>query len=184
MFRYLLPILAIIPLTAAEPAAKAGIPVTVIGESPSPCWTPSGWMGETTFITLDATWTNNPHSGPTCTKCEYRKSDGWGGVVWQSPANDWGDAPGGWNLGDATKLVVWARGELGGEEVSFSFGLIGADKPYHDTAKDSTKVKLTREWAAYEINVAGKDLSRIKTGFCWIVGGQTATFYLDDVRWE
>ena len=184
MPRYLLPILALANLTAVEPAPKAGLPVTVIAESVSPCWTPSGWMGDTSFITFDAAWKTNPHSGATCTKCEFRKSDGWGGVVWQSPGNDWGDAVGGWNLAGAGKLVVWARGELGGEEVSFSFGLIGADKPWHDTAKDSLKVKLTREWTQYEINVSGKDLSRIKTGFCWIVGRQTATFYLDDVRWE
>lgn len=183
MFRYLLPILTTVTLSSAE-GTKATLPVTVIGESPSPCWTPSGWMGDTSFITYDGAWAQNPRSGATCAKCEFRTSDGWGGVVWQAPANDWGDAAGGWSLSDATKVVVWARGEVGGEEVTFSFGLIGSDKKFHDTAKGETKVKLTREWAQYEIDLAGKDLSHIKTGFCWIVGGQTATFYLDDVRWE
>ena len=85
---------------------------------------------------------------------------GWGGIVWQSPGNDWGDKTGGWNLSDATRLIVKARGEEGGEEVTFSFGLIGADKPFHDSAKGSTKVTLTREWQPYEISLAGKDLRR------------------------
>jgi hypothetical protein len=183
MSRLLILCLTLTSLIAAE-GAKASLPVTVVGESASPCWTPSGWMDDTSFITYDGAWTQNPRSGATCAKCEFRKSDGWGGVVWQAPANDWGDAAGGWNLSEATKIVIWARGELGGEEVTFSFGLISADKPFHDTAKGETKVTLTRDWAQYEIPASGKDLSHIKTGFCWIVGGQTATFYLDDVRWE
>lgn len=168
----------------AADGTKASLPVTVIGESASPCWTPSGWMGETSFISYEAAWPTNPHSGSTCAKCMYKKSDGWGGIVWQSPGNDWGDQSGGWNLSDATRLIVWARGEDGGEEVSFSFGLIGADKPFHDSAKGSVKVTLTKDWQPYEIPLAGKDLSHIKTGFCWTVAGKAATFYLDDVRWE
>lgn len=184
MIRHLALILATSSALIAADGAKAGLPVTVIGESPSPCWTPSGWMGETSFITYDATWPTGPHSGATCAKCMYKKSDGWGGIVWQNPGNDWGDKSGGWDLGGATRLVIWARGEDGGEEVGFGFGLIGADKPFPDSAKGSTKVTLTKQWAEYVIPVDGKDLSHLKTGFCWTVAGKAATFYLDDVRWE
>lgn len=61
------------------------------------------------------------------------------------------------------------------------------DKPYHDTAKgEIEKVHLTTEWKPYSIDLAGKDLSRIVTGFAWVVAGQgkPVTFYLDDVRYE
>jgi hypothetical protein len=131
--------------------------------------------------------TDNPHSGKTDLKVEYTTGGEWGGVVWQSPANDWGNAPGGWDLTGAKKLTFWARGAKGGEEVSFSFGLIGKDKPNPDSAKGSLeKVKLTTEWKQYEIDLTGKDLSQIKTGFCWVLGakGEPITFYLDDVKYE
>ena len=60
-----------------------------------------------------------PHSGKTCIRVDYQAGDGWGGVVWQSPANDWGDAPGGFDLTGAKALTFWARGAKGGEAVDF-----------------------------------------------------------------
>jgi hypothetical protein len=56
-----------------------------------------------------------------------------------------------------------------------------------DSAKGKLeRVKLSAEWKRYEIDLAGKDLRRIKTGFCFIVAGQRkpVMFYLDDVRFE
>lgn len=106
---------------------------------------------------------------------------------WQSPAEDWGDKPGGWDLSGAKKLTFWARGEKGGEEVNFSFGLLGADKKFPDSDKGETgKIKLTKEWQQHSIALAGKDLSQIKTGFCWVVAGNghPVTFYLDDIQWK
>jgi hypothetical protein len=107
--------------------------------------------------------------------------------VWQSPANDWGDRPGGWDLSGARKLTFWARGDKGGETVTFEFGLIGRDKAYHDTAKGKLAgVRLTERWQQFEIDLAKKDLTRIKSGFvCVIAGaGRPITIYLDDVRYE
>jgi hypothetical protein len=45
---------------------------------------------------------------------------------------------------------------------------------------------LTTAWTEYSIPVEGRDLSRAKTGFKWVVGGQgkSRTFYMDDVRWQ
>ena len=67
------------------------------------------------------------------------------------------------------------------------FGLIGKDKPNPDSAKGNLeKQKLTTEWKQYEIDLTGKDLSQIKTGFCWVLGakGEPITFYLDDIKYE
>ena len=88
-------------------------------------------------------------------------------------------------------MVFYARGEVGGEEVSFGFGLIRSEKRFFDTAKRSLdKVKLTREWQRFEIPCDNlqptENLSRIKTGFVWTVAspGHPVVFYLDNIGWE
>lgn len=168
-------------------ARKAKLPLELTsedgGDGP---YTASGYMGNTGAIKMGET-TTNPHSGKSALKVEYTANDNWGGVVWQSPANDWGDAVGGWNMTGAKRLTFWARGDKGGEEVSFSFGLINKDKKYPDSAKGETgKVKLSTDWKEYSIDLKDKDLSQVKTGFCWVVAGNGApiTFYLDGIKFE
>ena len=120
-------------------------------------------------------------------RASYSAADGFGGVVWQNPANDWGDLPGGRDLSGAKKLTFWARGAAGGETVEFKMGLLGEEKKFPDSASAGLPpVALTKAWKQYTIDLAGKDLSRIKTGFAWVLAGQgkPVTFYLDDVRYE
>ena len=173
------------PLPAAR---KATLPITVFGPPPgNDPFIPSGYMGNTGAIKMNAGWTENPHSGKTCLQVNYTASDNWGGVVWQNPENNWGDHSGGWNLTGAKTLSFWARGNKGGEMVTFLFGLIGADKPFHDTGSGKLdRVILTKTWKQYTIDLKGQDLSRIVTGFAWTLAasGQPVTFYLDDVRYE
>ena len=148
---------------------------------------PSGYMGNTAAIKADERCTIKPHSGKTCMQWQYAATDNWGGVVWQSPANDWGDLAGGKNLTGATKLTFWARGEKGGEVVSFLCGIINRDKPFFDTVQAKLdKVALTPDWKQYTIDLKGKDLTRVKTGFGWTLAaeGRPVTFYLDDIRYE
>jgi hypothetical protein len=144
-------------------------------------------MGDTTSIKIDDRSADDPHSGKTCLKATYSAPKNWGGVVWQNPPNDWGTKPGGWNLTGAKALSFWARGAHGGEVVSFEFGLLGKDKLYPDSASGKLdNVKLTKDWKQYSIDLKGKNLSRIKTGFAWIVAGtgHPVTFYLDDIRYH
>lgn len=180
-----LAILSLAALAAAD-APKADLPCAVYADGKPPVWIASGYMGDTGAITMNEAATDNPHSGATCLQVGFNKGDGWGGVVWQDPANDWGDAAGGRNLTGATKLSLWARGATGGEKVKFGFGVLGADKPFHDSGKKELEVTLGKEWKEYDLDVTGLDLSRIKTGFMWVVGGQGqgVNFYLDDIRWE
>jgi hypothetical protein len=183
---------ASVPTTRAEEAASTNsvkMPFTVFDEkgSTNNHYIASGWMGNTKGIKLDEGHTSNPHGGKTCLRFEYNESGEWAGVVWQDPANDWGDQPGGWNLTGATKLKFWARGDKGGETVTFKFGVLGSDKKYSDTAAgDAGAVRLTKEWQEYTIDLAGKDLTRIKTGFVWTLAGQGSPviFFLDDIRFE
>ncbi len=152
-----------------------------------PAFVPTGYMGATAAIKLDEGCRTNPHSGTTCIQVQYSAKDNWGGVVWQNPANDWGKKPGGMNLTGAKRLTFWARGEKGGETVSFLCGLLGKDKPYYDTVQEKLdRVVLTKAWKLYTVDLGGKDLSRIKSGFAWtlVAAGAPVTFYLDDIRYE
>jgi hypothetical protein len=174
----------IIPL----PAPQAELPFVLYadGMKDSP-YAPSGYMGNTTAIKMTLDCTDQPHSGDTCLRVDYQAADNWGGVLWQSPPNDWeGEKPGGLNLTGATELEFWARGAEGGEVVDFTLGVLDGEQPYRDSAKAELKaVRLTTEWQKLRIPLDGRDLSRIKTGFGWSLAGQgkPVTFYLDDIRY-
>ena len=170
-------------------ARKAKLPLVVYDESgrERPPFVPAGWMGNAKAMKLDESCKTRPHGGKTCLRLEYQAKDGWGGIVWQSPAGDWGDRPGGWDLSGARRLTFWARGAKGGETVTFEFGILGRDKKFPDSGRGKLeKVKLTAEWRQLSIDLAGKDLQRIKTGFVLVVAatGAPLTFYLDDIRYE
>lgn len=170
------------------PAGQAtDLPLTVYGDgNAAGPYIPSGYMGDTAAIKMDEKSTIQPHAGGHCLRVLFENPAGWGGVAWQDPANDWGDKPGGYDLTGAKTLSFWARGDKGGERVKVGYGLIGPDKPFPDTARDEREVTLGKDWKRYTFDLAGKDLSRIKTGFFWVVAGQGApvTFYLDDIRYE
>ncbi|MDA7675154.1 hypothetical protein N8583_02135 [Akkermansiaceae bacterium] len=104
-------------------------------------------------------------------------------VVWQHPSGDWGDAPGGFDLTGATKLSFWARGNAGGEKVTIGIGNIGNDKVYHDTFADKKELTLGTEWQEFEIDLTGKNLTRIKSALYFTTSstGQPQTFFLDGV---
>jgi hypothetical protein len=176
------------PVVIAK-ARKAELPLVLYDEASrdKPPYAPTGWMGNTKATKMNPTCMETPKAGKTCIRIDYSANDGWAGIVWQHPANDWGARPGGWDLTGAKKLTFWARGKTGEEVVTFELGLLGKDKAYPDTAKGKLdRIKLTKEWKQYSIDLAGKDLSRIKTGFScvWSASGKPITFYLDEVRYE
>ena len=171
----------------SRPIADAvDLPFVVVGDSAVAAYAPSGWMGDFSSLTMDAGSREQPRSGPTCMKFRYGRLEGWTGVVWQDPPNDWGDRAGGFEPSGATKLTFWVRGAMGGERVKFGLGIIPKDRAFYDTAIAEREVTLTREWRRVEISLKGKSLRRIKSGFWWTLGGQGApvTFYLDDVAYE
>ena len=170
---------------SAIKARAAKLPFDLTPENGDAPYAASGFMGNAGAITV-ATSTENPHSGKSDIKVQYNAADNWGGVVWQSPADDWGDKPGGFDLDGAKKLTFWARGAQGGEKVEFGFGLIDRDKKFYDTAKGKTAATLTKEWKQYTVPIGDVDLSRIKTGFYWTAAatGAPFTFYLDDIKYE
>lgn len=154
---------------------------------------PSGWMGDYGDLRLDDHWKPaGDKDASTVIKVTYtgqaRQNNGWAGMYWQNPANNWGSRPGGYNLNGMKKLIFRARGEVGGERVE-EFKVGGMTGDYADSGSASVgPIVLTKDWKTYEISLEGQELSSITGGFCWTAtrdgNPKGATFYLDDIRYE
>jgi len=167
-------------------------PIYTDENSPDNHYFPSGWMGDYSAISFDSAYMANPHSGSTSIKITYSnratQGAGWAGIYWQNPSNNWGTSPGGFDLTGATKLVFWARGEVGGERIE-EFKVGGITGEYADTdVAGIGPVALTPDWKKYVIDLSGKDLSSIIGGFAWSANldnnPEGLRFYLDDIRYE
>jgi len=117
-----------------------------------------------------------------------KEGEKWGGIYWLNPPNNWGSRKGGYNLTGAEKLVFWAKGENGGEQIQeFTVGGIGYNYPDSDLVVIGPII-LSSVWREYTIDLRGKDLSYVSGGFAWTtsenVNGESCKFYLDDIRFE
>jgi hypothetical protein len=172
-------------------------------------FSPSGYMGDFKDLKIDFYHRQKPFSGNSCIKIVYKHGEstknGWAGLYWLDPADNWGDNPGGYDLKDADKLTFWARGEKGGEEISL-FQIGGIISEYRDIGIRSIgPITLSRNWQQYTISREGlspkiivtkgdpnwvkemEPLSRIIGGFCWVAnmyGDQDIIFYLDEIKYE
>ncbi len=154
---------------------------------------PSGWIGDYGDIKMIDQSAENPHSGTTSIQFVYSakktQGQGWAGVYWQNPANNWGNKKGGFDLTGMAKLTFWARGAKGGEVLQ-KVMVGGITKgTYPDTVTVETgPIELTNTWQQHTVNLAGKDLSYINGGFGWSttadLNPEGATFYLDDIKFE
>jgi hypothetical protein len=152
---------------------------------------PSGWMGDYGDIRFSDNF-KDPKSQKPVIQVTYTgkgsKGNGWAGIYWQNPPNNWGSRNGGFNLNGAKKVLFNARGEKGGEIVS-QFKIGGISGNFSDSGSAAVgPVTLTKEWKPYEISLEGQELSSISGGFCWTMthddNPDGATFYLDDIRYE
>lgn len=178
--------------TVAEPFKS----FTVYQDKSTPNrFTPSGYMPTGECLMIDDGWVTDCQEGASCIKIEYdticsSKSRRWAGVYWLNPPDNWGDKKGGYNLTGAKKLVFWARGEKGGEQIAeFKIGGVGLNREYPDSDTASIgPVILTNQWKQYTIDLRDKDLSSISGGFAWIANvdanNQPCHFYLDDIHYE
>ncbi|MCG2713044.1 MAG: hypothetical protein L6416_12080 [Candidatus Omnitrophica bacterium] len=155
-------------------------------------YAPSGWMGDYGDIKMNDNFAENPYSGKTCIKFAYSakgaQGAGWAGVMWQNPANNWGEIKGGFDLSGAKKLTFWAKGEKGDERImEFKMGGIGGTYPDSDSIGIGP-IDLTNEWKQYSIDLTDVDLSYVNGGFCWSSNADSnpegMVFYLDDIQYE
>jgi hypothetical protein len=150
---------------------------------------PSGFMGDINDIKLAGSYKVELPKGYPCLKLAYTPAgkNGWIGIKWQNPPNNWGKMDGGYNLSAAKKLTFCAKGEKGGEVVEFLLG--GILSEYPDTANlTAGDITLDKEWTMYIIDLSRADLSYISGGFCFVVtkdnNPQGCTFYLDNIKYE
>jgi hypothetical protein len=185
---------------AEEPVAAAANPkefaVYLDKNSRENHYIPSGWMGDHGDIKINDQCADNPHSGTTCIRFEYSakkaQGQGWAGMYWQNPAQNWGSKKGGFNLAGMNKLTFWARGAKGGEIIQkVMVGGIGIDTraTYPDSSlAEMGPIELTDSWKQYTVNLAGKDLSSISGGFGWATNAdlnpEGCVFYIDDIKFE
>ena len=170
-------------------------------------FSPTGYMGDGTTIGVvnmvaAACPTRAPGAVGDCYQVTYAPpsptANGWAGVYWQYPGNNWGGYPGHTVRPGATRATFWAMGTRGGEQLAFKVGGIAtADdtKPYHDSLEVSgAPVTLTTKWAEYTLDFGGATYDEVLGGFAWILnlpppdGGPPDTrpivFYLDAIRWS
>jgi hypothetical protein len=153
---------------------------------------PSGWMGDYGDISLDEAETRTFHRGGNSIRITYQPKgfNGWAGIYWQTPANNWGTVAGaGFNLQGVQRLTFWARGQLGGEKAEFLVGGIAGQ--YGDSlqpARRTAILTLSSEWQQYTIDLQGANLRYVIGGFGWVTSRvqnpQGATIYIDDIRFE
>ena len=124
---------------------------------------PSGWMGDISGLAFSSTDTDLSYSGLTDIKINYQETDpnGWAGIYWQYPENNWGDKGIGLDLSGAKRLTFWARGKRGGEWVTFFAGGINRP-PYHDSSLPyqdgfgpvgTGTVRLSTNWQRFTIEL-------------------------------
>ncbi len=159
-------------------------------------FTISGFMPYGKCAEMNDVWQENCKEGKTCIKADFNRDcttlsggEGWAGVYWLQPANNWGELKGGYNLTGATKITFWARGEKGGEVLTFKMGGVGTGRQNGDTDKAQTDlITLTTDWKQYTIDLTGKNLSKVVGGFAWVGSAknntQNITFYLDEIYYE
>lgn len=161
-------------------------------KSPQNHYTPSGWMGDYGDLRIRDRWTQHPLSGETCIQIQYsargKNGAGWAGIYWQRFPNNWGRMSEGYNLTGYKKLKFWVRGENGSEVIK-EFKVGGIEGEYPDSASVIIgPIELSKEWKEHEINLEGKDLTRIMGGFCWIATAKDNpngfVIYFDDIRFE
>src|ERR1700679_3623883 len=120
---------------AADDAApaKAFEKFYVYKDKPSPShFAASGFMPDGRCVAINDVWVDNCGGSRSCIQLKFDRdctaspgATGWAGIYWLEPANNWGDVKGGFNLKGAKKLVFSARGEKGGEVVTFKMGGVG-----------------------------------------------------------
>jgi hypothetical protein len=165
---------------------------------------PSGFMNDPTGITLSsganggATCpTRAPSMGGDCYVIQWASTGpAWAGVYWQYPSNNWGTEPGLTVASGATSVTFYARGDVGGETVTFKAG--GINSPistttgaYGDTFTVSSPTEvLTTDWQQYSLSLQGTSYEGgVLGGFCWVAnetdaGNGNIKFYVDDLQWQ
>lgn len=150
----------------------------------------SKWWDDAADGYFNVTWDcpNTPSGIGNSLKIDYTAGGkGWGEIGWVEPwDNDGTNYPnGGYNLTGAKKLTFWAKCDSAGHEISVQVANF-EDATYPDTTPPvkMENINLPTIWTKYEIDLTGKDLSKIQFGFLVTAFTPPYTFYLDEIKFE
>lgn len=178
-----------------RPSKTAVLPLVVYGDlkGENAIYIASGYMGDAMALKITSSDEYAPsradHAGVPALRITYepKGANGWAGVYWLTPANNWGSIKGaGYDLSEAKALTFWIRGDKGGEFLA-DIKVGGLTGPYPDSGMASLgAVRLSPNWERYTIDLQGKDMTHVVGGFAFLIrradNPRGAVFYLDDIR--
>ncbi len=158
----------------AQPGKKIQLPFVVHGDSQ---------VGQMIVVVqrgcdadLDLEFADHPKSGIDCIRWQT-KNDASASFAFNDET--------GIDVMGAQRLVFWAKGTTGQEEV-----VVGIGKPKSsenaDTFAKEKRIRLSKYWKKFHIDFANVDMRRITTCFrlSTTADAQPMTIYLDDIRFE
>jgi hypothetical protein len=155
---------------------------------------PAGWAGDYGDMHMSQQWKEKPARGKTCIQIKYdskrKQGEGWAGIFYQHPCNNWGNMRGGYDLTGYKTLKFLVRGEKGGEVVDKFMigGITGQGQPGDSDNNQTDSIALTKDWKEYSIDLLSMDLSDIISGFSFFFTADAnpdgLTMYLDEIRFE
>lgn len=165
-----------------EQALKYPLPVDSV-------YFPTGWMGDgqhgDEYMTLKRLVADDD-DGAAWEISAKRGKEGWHGIYWQYPENNWGALPGR-DLTGARGLQFECKGSKGGEIVQFKSGGI-RDLENKDSFEVSLGYKkLSQNWEKYTIDLSKSDLSNVIGAFAWSAssadnGGDEYKFFIRNLE--
>jgi hypothetical protein len=153
---------------------------------------PTMYMDDTGDINLSSSYALKGDTAGEVIKIQYsaKKSHGKGtaGVYWLYPPGkvNMGTYPEGIVFDRYNTIIFKAKGENGGEIAIFKVGGVGGKYPDSIQPAISTEsIILSNSWKSYSIPLAGKDLSHVIGGFCWVTNVEQnpkgCTIFIDDI---
>lgn len=151
---------------------------------------PSGWMGDGSkgdeHVSFNRIMLEINDEERVAIQINYRRGlEGWAGMYWQFPDNNWGDEPGKSLLGAKT-ISFLARGVTGEEIVEFKAGGIQGRKYSDSFEKSLGKVALSSQWRKFVIDISDEDVTNVIGGFAWIAAASDnrsdITFFIADLK--
>lgn len=170
------------PQPAENQSGVLQVPVAIPGDFQLTLWGDA----EQTQVDEQATHGARPEDpdGSSVRVSSRPGESAWGALYWQTRKAAGVRSP--VKIEGATKLVFWARGELGGEQVQFKL----AGEAASELLQPGDTTALPQEWSRFELPVGERDLSQVTGlfGVRWIQAGavnpEGITFYLDDIHYE
>jgi hypothetical protein len=116
----------------------------------------------------------------------------WAGFFWQYPANNWGATQPRLIAAGAKAITFYAKGEAGGERLTFKAGGIvntpSTATPFSDSFTTMNAVTLTKTWTKYSLPMTGVTYgSGVLGAFGWVSevsNTNVVRFYLHGIVWE